>query len=297
MKQKKVPSNSGKISLNDLKDVRQVEYHGDTLPDDEAIALKVSEAGFTFDFLWRPAPSRNALFVFFSGDAIRSKNDPPVFQRWSWARHFPGNCLFVSDPSLYLDKGLGLAWYGGTSRIDPLDIISRVIRRICDQKRIPIANVFSYGSSGGGFAALRLLTVIEEMGAIAINPQTVVTNYRNGMVEKYLRVCFGGLSRQEALDQYPERLSLLHHIEALKRRRIIYLQNVQDEHHYDVHYLPFCKAMGCDPEANESDGNFRRLLFAHEGGHAKAETPEVFAKAMQIAFSSDPAPSNWTEFG
>lgn len=282
MNEMKVPSSSGKVSLRDLNDVRQVEYDGEELPDNEALALRVTEAGYKFDFLWRPDSSKKALFVFFSGDAIRSKNEPPVFQRWSWAPHFPGSCLFVSDPSLYRDKDLGLAWYAGTLDIDPLEAVARCIARICAQKGIPLENVYAYGSSGGGFAALRLLTFLDKVGAIAINAQTVVTNYQSRMVERYLRVCFDGLSRADVLQQFPERMSILHHAARLKGRRIIYIQNVLDAHHHDDHYKPLCAAMGCTAEDSDADAPFHRILFSHPDGHRKAEPADVVNRAMKI---------------
>jgi hypothetical protein len=45
---------------------------------------------------------------------------------------------------------------------------------------------------------------------------------------------------------------------------------------------PLCDAMGLPVEAGDAAGRFRRILFAREGGHRRAESPEVFARAMAI---------------
>jgi hypothetical protein len=110
--------------------------------------------GFQFDYLYQPSIHKR-LFVFFSGSAQRSKINPPVFQRWSWAHLFPGHCLYVSDPSLFLNDKLGLAWYSGTSGFDPMPIIAQEVKNLALSLDINESSIFSYGSSGGGFAALR----------------------------------------------------------------------------------------------------------------------------------------------
>ncbi len=250
-------------------------------PDKTAV-YSFTEDDFRFDFLFSPRKGAKRLFVLFSGDALRAKNDPPVFQRWTWAPHFPGHCLYISDPSLHLASDLGLAWYAGTSGCDPLPTIKRVITEIAHQLNVAVRDVWSYGSSGGGFAALRLGCQLPGIGVVAINPQTVVTNYAGGSLKRYLRYCFDGRDRTKALADFPERLSLLAQVEPLKKTRVIYIQNTTDTHHFQEHYLPFCEAMGVGPEHNETETDFRRLLFAHDGGHKKAENPEVFDKALDI---------------
>ena len=77
-------------------------------------------------------------------------------------------------------------------------------------------------------------------------------------------------------------MDLMHHVEQLKDRNIVLIQNTLDTHHYEKHYKPFCAAMGVSADANINEGRFRRILFEHEGGHSKAETPEVFDLAMRI---------------
>jgi hypothetical protein len=283
-----IPQQAGKVSLAHLQDMPEQAYSAGALSAEVPGRFWFDDKGFRFDLLWRPNPGHRRLFVFFSGDAMRSRNDPPVFQRWSWGPHFPGHCLYFSDPSLYLHPRLGLAWYAGTQKYDPLPAIARTIREICLAQDIPLSRVFSYGSSGGGFAALRLLSMLPDIGAIAINAQTNVTRYEKKNTERYLDICFAKRDRVQALKDYPQRLSLFVHVPVLLGRRIIYIQNEMDTHHYDIHYRPFCGAMGSDAEANETEGPFRRLLFAHEGGHTKAETPEVFGKALDIVRSFEP---------
>lgn len=213
---------------------------------------------------------------------MRKRNNPPVFQRWSWASYFPGNCLYVSDPTLHLDDNIGLAWYAGTEDFDPLPAIADVVREICLQLEINAGQVFTYGSSGGGFAALRMGEFLPHSGAVAVNPQIIVTDYEMKSPDRYLNLCFSGRSRATAIREFEDRLSILSHTDRLRSQRCIYIQNTLDAHHYEHHFVPFCAKMGEEPVANTTAGTFRRLLFAHPDGHRKAETQDMFDAAMNI---------------
>ncbi|WP_211205695.1 hypothetical protein [Limimaricola hongkongensis] len=247
--------------------------------------------GMRYDYLLSPKPGSDRLFVFFSGDAPRQKFTPPVFQRWTWSEFFPGSCLYISDPTLQVDDSLGLAWYAGTEEFDPLSVISDTISGFSRSLGVKLGSVYTYGSSGGGFAALRILTFMPEASAVCINPQTDVTAYNNGSVGKFLSTCFGGRSRKQIMKDFPERVNLIHHSGSMLGRRIMYIQNEMDRHHYDKHYVPFCLAMGVIPlhpcglngsriaSSINKDG-FSSIIFSDRAGHSKAESREAFECAM-----------------
>lgn len=281
-----IPENAGKVSLNKLAHIAVEELTEETQFATESARLYHEEVdGFRMDYLWSPNPAqKQRLFVFFSGDAKRDKNDPPVFQRWSWSSHFPGSCLFVSDPSLYLAPDIGLAWYSGTKDFDPLVVVAERVARLAKQLGIATRDIFAYGSSGGGFAALRFAALVEGIAVITINPQILITQFRPlHHVKRFAKVCFDLDDPIKAAKLYPDRFSILEHVEALKQRRIIYVQNISDPHHVEEHFRPFCAAMGASTEANLTNGKFRRIMFDHPDGHSKAETPEAFSAILDIA--------------
>lgn len=236
-KENKLPKASGKTAIRDLVSLPQKVFEG-KLNNISSEALYTTEyKGLKYEFLWKPKPQvQNKIFVLFSGDAVRKKNDPPVFQRWSWANFFPGHVIYFSDPSLHLNPKLGLAWYAGTDKQDPLKKIASIVSGIADELNIVEENIVSYGSSGGGFAALRFSLFLKKISVICINPQVDITRYEKKSVEFYLKNCFNLASREEALEKYPERVSLLHHVESLSSKKIIYIQNLLDHHHYNEHY-------------------------------------------------------------
>ena len=279
-----IPDQAGKFGIDKLSHINQVMWDGSLSAFGDTPALLTEKfSSYRFDYLWHPnVEIQSRLFVLFSGDAQRTRNNPPVFQRWSWAQYFPGHCLYVSDPSLFLDENLGLAWYAGTSTFDPMPRIIDTVQRLASKLGVDARHIYTYGSSGGGFASLRMAALCPEVCAVAVNPQINITQYEFKNVDRYLRLCYEGRGRDESLREFASRLNMVEHAGVLRGRRIIYIQNVLDTHHHEVHFKPFCQAMGCEPVENRSEGMFRRLLFSHEGGHVKAETQDVFDAAMTI---------------
>lgn len=278
-----IPKQSGKVSGTSLADLPRLNLNAgaQVSPSDTAL-LECVSGGHRFDYLWKPKPGAKRLFVLFSGDAMRKSYNPPVFQRWSWADHFPGHCLYVSDPMLYMSRDLGLTWYAGTADLDPMEVIIRRVQAMLPLVGLTAENVVAYGSSGGGFAALRMASMMEGATAIAINPQTNIAKYERRSPDRYAKICLKRADRHEALADFPMRMNLLCHADRLAQRRIIVIQNLMDTHHHSEHYLPFCAAMGATGDENRDTGTFRRILFSHEGGHGKAETPEAFTAALDI---------------
>lgn len=275
-----------KTPLEKLKNVVKCGWNADAPVDLNAPSLiQFEESGMRFDFLFSPKKDSDKLFVMFSGDALRQQYEPPVFQRWTWAPHFPGHCLYISDPSLFLADDLGLAWYTGTQDFDPQDVIAARIKSIADYLGISQNNIYTYGSSGGGFAAIRMQLSLPEITAIAVNPQTSIPEYDNKAAEKYFRICFDGRSRDEMREDFPERINLVKSANVLKLGKIIVAQNKIDTHHLVDHLTPLCQAMGMSVNHNPNDGRFRIFIFDHEGGHKKAETPEVFEQILKVAIN------------
>src|SRR5699024_5937857 len=121
-------------------------------------------------------------------------------------------------------------------------VIADIVQRVARQLGIKDERVWTYGSSGGGFAALRMLEFLPKAGAVSVNPQTNIVAYSAKSVELFLRICFEKRSREQVLQEFPRRISLLSQPAVYQDRSIIYLQNTVDTHHYKDHYVPFCKA-------------------------------------------------------
>jgi len=284
-----IPSRGGKISLSRLQDLPVARIASpDEIALDTPIVIRIDDKGFRFDYLWHPSTTHpERLFILFSGDARRKKNPPPVFQRWSWASFFPGNCLFVSDPMLFCHESLGLCWYAGNHTYDPLNAIASFVAALQHRLAVPSDQVYAYGSSGGGFASIRFLHFYPSAKSVAINPQTDITVFEYDSVERYLNRCFEGLSRAAALESFPSRLSLLTNAQQLQHRQILLAQNLLDPHHYEKHYKPLCAAMGASVDQHLDGQGLKTLLFRQKGGHKKAEGAGVFTQIVKMIESGE----------
>lgn len=233
--------------------------------------------GFNYDFVLSKKKTTK-LFVVFSGYADRKKLSPPVFQRWKWVDRFPGSVLYVSDPSLYLSDNLALAWYIGTDKVDHFRTISTIVTEISQELQVKSEDIIAYGSSGGGYAAIRLGDFIPDICCVAINPQTEIKKYYRPAVNSFLKVCFNKQFDDFDFDENSDRFSLLRSSE--NEKRVILAQNLIDERHFFHHYLPYCKARGIDGTKPSGSCRFKTILFTHNGGHSGAETSAVFSEIM-----------------
>lgn len=272
------PKSMSKASRDDLRDIRAIEWRGVVEP--HPTMYQEVRDGFIYDFLVTPKPGARTLFVIFSGDALRSKNNPPVFQRWSWHPFFPGTCLYISDPSLHLHADMGLAWYVGTAGHDAMRHIATLVQEVASLSGA--TKIVSYGSSGGGFAALNLARYMPDVIPVAVNPQVDITRYKNRAVELFLATCFGVDSREEALEQHQSRVSLIGNVDWMLGRKIVYAQNTEDVHHFKDHYRILSKRLEASAAKSGRDNTMSSILFEKEGGHKKAESQEVFERIISL---------------
>lgn len=274
----------GKVSLRSLGNIRKHIFDFDGPLSCEPTHYFCDLDGIRYDSLWQPRNNAKQLYVFFSGDANREKYTPPVFQRWKWAKRFPAACLFISDPTLACHEKLGLAWYCGTQTFDPMSTIARIIDSVARRMGISASQVVLYGSSGGGFAALRMLSQNSEYSAVSINPQVIISRYRK-QADRYFSYAFPDLKREDVIETYRSRLNLLETGVDFLNRRILLCQNVSDAHHYEQHFRALTEHVGINLEDNILTGTFQTLLFDNPNGHAKAEAenPEVIESLINIS--------------
>lgn len=228
--------------------------------------------GQRYDFMWRRRPGANRLFVFFSGAINRSKNRPPFFHRWSWAPKFPGHCLFFSDPELWNSTDVGLAWFAGNRNSNHLDNIINLILTAASRSGVPNNNIWMYGSSGGGFAALMAAAHCQGSSVTCINPQISIRKYYSLHVNNYFSSAFGTTDPEP---YFEPRFDVLSHIEELRNRRVIYAQNTTDVFHYKNHFSVFSDIMRSKPKLDNA-GSYEEVIFSLEGGHNAIESGSVF---------------------
>lgn len=224
-------------------------------------------------------PGASVLFVMFHAAFDRTKVPLPVFARWNYGRVLGGHVLSVSDPTLALDDGLRLGWYVGSRGTDPMQVLLGAVDRVRELLGLADDHVVFYGSSGGGFAAMRAAASRGCGRAVVINPQTEITAYFASAVSRFAKVFAPEWTPQQCRDRYPLRWSALAAITdaRLQQRdlRIVYAQNLDDKVHYVRHFRPFCGLTDAPVEGGTSvDGSVLTHVYASPEGHG-AEPPEV----------------------
>lgn len=276
-----VPRLSGKVGVTDLANYRRAEFSSELARNkDDRVLFTREYNGLRYDFAFAKKPKAKRLFVLFSGAAPRDKVDPPVFQRWKWADRFPGHVLYVSDPALFEDERLGLAWYVGVGGEDPLPFIAETVQELAGYLKVKRKHIVLYGSSGGGFAALRMQDFLSGATSVAINPQITLKKYNKGLVNHYLTLCHNSTFDAFDFEKNADRFDLLK-TRRTQKDRIVLVQNVMDKGHYENHFSKYCEMLGVPADRAITKGKVKTILFSHKRGHLQAETSDVFTEIMK----------------
>jgi len=208
---------------------------------------------------------RKGLVIFLSGAAKRENRIVPIFHRWSWQSSLSNyHTVFISDPTLHVDDKLILGWYTGDESNDVTDTLANLILSWCTSLGFDLHKVFLVGSSGGGFAALQLATLLPGAMAVVENPQTVTTEYLPQEVDEHLRYCFPNETPNKI--QNNPRLNLMKMINLFGQvPRFVYSQNLRDSFHVHRHYTPFLEFI--KEKSLSTTFHQRFVLYYSKSGH------------------------------
>ncbi len=229
-------------------------------------------AGSPYEFLFFPKEGADRLFVFFHGYFSQKTAIPPVFQRWRWAEEFPGHCLYLADPALPSSEQLYLAWFSGAKGTDHLAVYSQIINAVAARVGVPAERIWTYGSSGGGYAALRSLDFLPGANAVAVNAQTRIGRYYEKERTRFARLCYGVDKVSAIPAEYKRRISLFYPDMFAEVSSALVVQNMEDTFHVENHYHPFLEFV--EEEGLDQISTFE---FSKEGGHSAVEDGEPFA--------------------
>ncbi|WP_314324589.1 hypothetical protein [Paenarthrobacter ilicis] len=207
--------------------------------------IDIQHNGLPLEILNVPAGS-NTTLVCFHGAAEKDVR-LPWFLGQGVTFGLPVNRIFISDPSLRKSRDFNIGWYAGSlDQPDLQEILADVIRRIV--RETGGYNVVFFGSSAGGYASLALSRFFPTSLALAVNPQTSISKFYPGAVERYLTHAWdiegndiSRLPSSVAHDLIPAYSADFDHTVAL-------IQNAKDWFHIQNHQLPFVDAIGDSPD-------------------------------------------------
>lgn len=228
------------------------------------------DGGLSFPcFYRRNSAQSDRLYVLFQG-AVGKNINQAIFPRITWGPWLPGDCLHISDPLILRHKDLGLSWYLGYNDLDLYERAARTIALFADKAGYD--RIYSYGSSGGGFAALKISEYLP-MIAIGLNPQIDCSKYQP-FFNAYLKSC--------GVKPGPELLQRARLSPETDSPRFI-MQNILDGHHFPHHFLPFLKERGLFPKYGFSrHGNLAFLLYRGIQGHEAMENKAILRIILQF---------------
>lgn len=235
--------------------------------------LTVMRRGIPIDIKYEPR-GFDTTTVFFHAALTGKKYTYPVFTGAGVSAELPTNRIFIADPSLYLSDELFLGWYAGNHKQPRLQY---VIRGILNHLVPAGQKMVTFGSSGGGFAALYYAAHRDNSVAVPVNPQTNLANYNRAAVERYARLAWG-LSGGQALKKIPAVTDLTRTYRA-PGKKAFYVQNTNDRTHMQGHYSPFMDALPAGHDV-------RPVLVEGKAGHhppPKTVIREVLATAVDGA--------------
>ena len=182
---------------------------------------------------WQNKDSAVTLVTFSAALTKNAAPTVPIFSGRRTTSDLKSNVLMISDPSLILSKDLMLGWYAGNAVLGEVQSeIAKIISVFAGDTRLVL-----FGASGGGFAALDQATRLPGATALVINPQTDITKYP--YYSRYKEIVWGDKYAGPSEESLPIRTNVLDEYSTPVDARVIYVQNVEDKHHFVDQMKPF----------------------------------------------------------
>lgn len=272
--------------------VREVENIFDFQPEDSLGAMRyrgVLEPGVYLDAIIANKKS-DVLVVGFHGAIDRLKTNLPRFERLRTVLDHNVSSIFFGDPALWKADNLQLAWYTGWKDMDVHQIIADW--SVSAARAIGAKKIIFTGSSGGGFAALQVGSLVPKSMSLAFNAQTSISEYRVGGTgfgpqRHYVKTLWPEIHNTFKTlkdiedpswsDKIDDRTSAVERYGSSTENYVFLVQNTE-EFHYEDHYLPFLAAA-------ERGGNMDRIrtkTFLDGPIHAQPKAP-MFIETLKEA--------------
>lgn len=176
------------------------------------------------------------LTIMLPGAVNRSKNISN-FQRHSWSNQIDGSVISFLDPTVSNQNDITIGWFQGDKDIYAIPVLIDFIKTVLNTNDIVEEDVTLFGSSAGGFSALKIADSFPNSRVVVINPQTRVYNYFIKDYSKLVKWIFPELTPEQVKESHYERLKVT--INVNKRLQPIeYYQNTEDAHHIKSHLKP-----------------------------------------------------------
>jgi len=241
----------------------------------DAGLIVIHHLGLPIDIKYDPR-GFSVTTVYFNAAITNPRLTYPFFTGAGVSEGLPSNRIHIHDPSLYLEGGLKLAWYAGSSVQPSLqEAIVKILTALIPRGQ----RVVLFGSSGGRFAALLYAASLPNALVVPVNPQTDVARYNPRIVARYAKLAWG-VEGEDPISRIPVPLNVLDVYRRPVSNRVWYVQNSGDTSHVRGHLEPFVDAV--HPENDVS-------VVTVAAGDGHVPPPRKFISAVLRAAVDDGA--------
>src|SRR5699024_12007141 len=131
-----------------------------------------------------------------------------LYMRSTWSDEIDANTLYIDDKTIH-DSKLRIGWGVGRQDKHYIPIYVRIVKKISSILKIQSNKTYYYGSSAGGFMSILMAAMHQNSTAIVNNPQTFVFSFSKGHVSDLCNEIFAGMSKEEIMNRFEERLSAI----------------------------------------------------------------------------------------
>ena len=238
-----------------------------------------------FDFLVANRQAATTVVSFHAAMPNRKDFKLPIFTGQTLAGA-EANVILVSDPGLYANATVPLAWFAGLRGCPVQEILPVILESLNDA--FGKARLIFTGASGGGFGALFYGHRFPGSLCVPSNPQTDIAKFDRLAVQYYCVAGFGtkgDLEIQDVLDnQIVSNLCRLY--EGGFENFIIYCQNASDIH-VEQHEKPFFESLPKEQRSQVA------LVHGDWGNGHIAPPADLWARMLAEAVNW---PGDWADF-
>jgi hypothetical protein len=250
----------------------------------EFLDLSVRKDGFRYDVRLNRRRTADYLIVALHGGVAGAKT-LPVLARWKQDSYFRAPILSVFDPLIHEHPDIPAGWYVGDLARDATAGIAEIVRRVAAEMNIAADRVVFIGGSAGGFGSVKLACALGGGKFVSINGQSRIIDYYPSGFTPFSGVFDPAHTPQENAALHESRWSTPPMLEQAFAGgapvRGIVIQNVNDTHHFEKHYTPFCARFGLPLEGGYSAGKrLRSVPYDGEPKHG-AEPPAIARRIVR----------------
>ncbi|MBV1780729.1 hypothetical protein KRR55_16560 [Paeniglutamicibacter sp. ABSL32-1] len=179
-----------------------------------------------------------------------------------------------ADPSVSHPDALETGWHLSTKRVPAQELVRSTINELRESGKYK--NLIFFGSSAGGFGALNHSYQVPGSIAVVMNPVIEIRQEAKRYWDEFCASAYVGWSSEKIEKKLTISMSEVY--AGKMKNRIVYIQNLQDEHYFNKHYSSF---------VNEVSDKSRVLTYCGNWGRGHVVPPRwVYTQALRQVVES-----------